>query len=805
MINNILQYKPAFDGYDYPSAINALVDALQIAAEDPAFPWSYAPATTSGLVFGYLGGTLQIDGAATTITAGTLNLTSNATHYIEATRAGAISANTAAFTPGRLPLYTVATGLTAINTVTDLRQFNRDFIGRAQIAVTSGSYTLTADQASNQVMEISGTLAGNVTINVPAGPWLWFLSNSCTGAYTVTVKVAGQTGIVVSNGASVLAYVTSTDVISGAAYLPLVGGAVTGPIDEASAAPASATTLAIAAANFLQPTGNTTITALGTAQAGAERCIRFAGVLQLTDSANLILPGTNKNITTAADDVATFRSLGSGVWLLTGYKRGDGGLTLVGPLEASSVINEAMGANIAAAATTDLATATGNTVTITNTAGATSIASFGTLPAGVRRHLIFSITGGSVTLTYNASTMILPDAANRPMSHGDAAEFVSLGAGGWRMTNIHSGSSAARLWLYTTKTADYTISAATDYGKYFVFGASAPATAALPSAASALAGFVCGLRNNNTNSAKLTVTPYAGDVIEGVAAMDIGVGSSYILISDGVSKWYRMDTGISPSGAITFVIGSQVFGVGTATFTVPAGVYYIRVSLWSGGGAGGGGLTTGRAGGAGGTGAFATGVFAVIPGQTYTVTVGAGGISVTSGTAGSGGTSSFGALLSCTGGVGGVSGANGSGGSGGAGGTASGTGTLLNGNAGTSAGATNGWGSPGGSSAPGASGGGGVAALPIGTSGTAGASGSGGAGGGARDASGGLPGTAVSGVTRESGGAPGGGDGAGNLGFTGLTANNAGPGSSGSGAPGSASNAPCYGRNGADGKCIVEW
>lgn len=62
-------------------------------------------------------------------------------------------------------------------------------------------------------------------------------------------------------------------------------------------------------------TGTATITSLGTCPAGFLRELRFAGVCTLTHSASLLLPGAS-NITTAANDVCTFRSLGSGNWML---------------------------------------------------------------------------------------------------------------------------------------------------------------------------------------------------------------------------------------------------------------------------------------------------------------------------------------------------------------------------------------------------------------------------------------------------------------------------------------------------------
>lgn len=79
------------------------------------------------------------------------------------------------------------------------------------------------------------------------------------------------------------------------------------------------------------------------------------------------------------------------------------------------------------------------------------------------------------------------------------------------------------------------------------------------------------------------------------------------------------------------------------SFTVPSGITKVRVRCF---GAGGGGGNSGAYAGGGG-GGFSIGEFDVVAGDSYTVTVGQGG---TSGT--TGGTSSFGSLISATGGVG---------------------------------------------------------------------------------------------------------------------------------------------------------
>jgi hypothetical protein len=139
-------------------------------------------------------------------------------------------------------------------------------------------------------------------------------------------------------------------------------------------------------------------------------------------------------------------------------------------------------------------------------------------------------------------------------------------------------------------------------------------------------------------------------------------------------------------------------------WTAPAGVTTIDVEAWGGGGAGGGQNQGTDGGGGGGGGAYSkVSGLTVIPGNTYAVTVGAGGIGVAGGTGGTGGDSYFIDITTvlATGGVGGVpsTGTPPAGGAGGA--AAAGVGTIKfsGGNGGVGRNHNTGLGGPGGSSA----------------------------------------------------------------------------------------------------------
>lgn len=90
----------------------------------------------------------------------------------------------------------------------------------------------------------------------------------------------------------------------------------------------------------------------------------------------------------------------------------------------------AQSSDLSAASTIDLSTATGSYVEVTTT-GTVSITSLGTVAAGISRTLRFKSVGTSLTLTHNATSLILPGAANIVVQTGDRASFKSLGSGNW--------------------------------------------------------------------------------------------------------------------------------------------------------------------------------------------------------------------------------------------------------------------------------------------------------------------------------------------------------------------------------------
>lgn len=85
---------------------------------------------------------------------------------------------------------------------------------------------------------------------------------------------------------------------------------------------------------------------------------------------------------------------------------------------------------LAALPTTAIGAAAGNYLEITGSG--VIIAGFDTAPAGASRMLVFDAIN---TLSQNATSLILPNAASKTTAAGDIAQFRSEGGGNWRMVD----------------------------------------------------------------------------------------------------------------------------------------------------------------------------------------------------------------------------------------------------------------------------------------------------------------------------------------------------------------------------------
>lgn len=104
-----------------------------------------------------------------------------------------------------------------------------------------------------------------------------------------------------------------------------------------------------------------------------------------------------------------------------------GATTFTGAITMSgAAINETARASIASATTVNIGAAAANSILIT---GTTTINAFDNVAAGRRRSVTFA---AALTLTHNATSLILPGGANIVTAANDSAEFLSLGSGNWQ-------------------------------------------------------------------------------------------------------------------------------------------------------------------------------------------------------------------------------------------------------------------------------------------------------------------------------------------------------------------------------------
>jgi hypothetical protein len=102
-------------------------------------------------------------------------------------------------------------------------------------AVTTGSYTLTAAEASNVIQKYTGTLIGNVTIVVPSTVQVYYVVNATSGAYTLTITTGSGATAVLTTGTqatlvcdSVNLYNANT-ILAGSTNISLNNGSVGAP------------------------------------------------------------------------------------------------------------------------------------------------------------------------------------------------------------------------------------------------------------------------------------------------------------------------------------------------------------------------------------------------------------------------------------------------------------------------------------------------------------------------------------------------------------------------------------------------
>lgn len=169
--------------------------------------------SSSGLSWDYFGGRFPVDGVSTAIANGTVTLTASTTNYVEATRAGVVSKNTTAFTPGRIALYKVVTGTSTVSSYEDHRPWIKPAPGRLALAMSDANTTLLHGQALCDTLEFTGTLTAARNIVLPLDPKQYTVFNNTTGGFGLQFIGATGTGITVAAGKRAIVACDGTNVV----------------------------------------------------------------------------------------------------------------------------------------------------------------------------------------------------------------------------------------------------------------------------------------------------------------------------------------------------------------------------------------------------------------------------------------------------------------------------------------------------------------------------------------------------------------------------------------------------------------
>lgn len=176
-------------------------------AGSPATIFGRRGSLCSGLNWFYYGGMMLVDGVLTAISnnASALALTANSTNYIQASRAGVVTANTTGFSGGSIPLYTAVTGPSTVTSYADNRAWVTPLYlpSNGSVSVTTADVDLTvaanADKARCSYLTTTGSMAAGRNLIVP-NSWQATVFCNNTGAGALTVKTAAGTGVVVGQG-----------------------------------------------------------------------------------------------------------------------------------------------------------------------------------------------------------------------------------------------------------------------------------------------------------------------------------------------------------------------------------------------------------------------------------------------------------------------------------------------------------------------------------------------------------------------------------------------------------------------------
>ncbi len=426
------------------------------------------------IIGGVISSTASGTGTVTTIPDGNTNgvswsvatrtTTPTFTFTLGAITPSSVNGNTVTTGTGTLTLGASKT-LTASNTLTltgtDGSSVN--FGTGGTVLYSGGSYVASITGTANQVIASGST--GAVTLSTPQNIGTTnsptFGGLTLNGTLTSSASGGGVTFISNSGSASLgtifawksqgsdLGYLGNSDQISGGSINDIELKSVLGKIILTSVTAGSDTTDSSSSVTGAWHTAG----GMGVAKklfVGTD--FRASGIISAGSGPTTLTDSAGKILAAALNTVGVAQG-GTGVVTLTAYAPIFGGTTGTGAVQSGTVgtIGQVLTSNgagalptfqaaasgstswgsttavtdVASATTTDLGAVTSAAIRVT---GTTTITGFGTVAAGTLRKGYFA---GVLTLTYNATSMILPGAANITTVAGDRFIALSLGSGNW--------------------------------------------------------------------------------------------------------------------------------------------------------------------------------------------------------------------------------------------------------------------------------------------------------------------------------------------------------------------------------------
>jgi hypothetical protein len=305
--------------------------------------------------------------------------------------------------------------------------------------VDEGPLDAALRDAASQGMFVADTGAANayvcnfvptITARSESTPLRFKVANANSGASTIndgvgTVALVGATqaalvgGEMIANGIAWIQWNATT----GSYVLLFCTGAAGPAVNQVQTA---FTTAGTAPAFTLTP-----VPALGGYAANQRYRVKFNAAAAASGTLNVSGLGA-KNLKQYSSSGAKV-SANIAANQLTDVEYDGTDFVVLDPIQGS-VFNEAPPVTLASAATVNIGAAAANTI---NISGTTTITAFDTIASGWRR-LVFQ---GALTLTHNATAMILPGGANILVGSGDTADFVSLGSGNWACVSYQKNTT----------------------------------------------------------------------------------------------------------------------------------------------------------------------------------------------------------------------------------------------------------------------------------------------------------------------------------------------------------------------------